>query len=135
MKEIEIILERCPFLTLGKFNDEHILGILQNSTNTTTAIYVYELIPKELRGEFLKHGETWWWESNRQVSISIFLPQEMRKFKPYLKFYPRDSWEFVKGPSMSMSDRLNKRVKKKQINLKDLKNEAAICSAQKSSSY
>jgi len=82
-----------------------------------TSIYDIGLIKLDDRKKFLDLGETWWWESNRKLPISIFLKKEMQEFKYAIKTFNSKDIEIVFGPSVNLSEIAEKRIKRKSIQL------------------
>jgi hypothetical protein len=115
--QIQTILEKFPFLSYGFLQEQPYIGIIQNSDNQLLSMYVLDLIPDEkLRVEFLRMGEMWWWESNRQVPINIFFKERFRQFRPFLKHFAKD-FELVAGPAVSLQETIARRVRKRQVTL------------------
>ena len=77
-KIFETLKENFPFLSLITKGDLEFVGIIQNQDANVTSFYDYGriLLPKD-KMAFLKLGQTWWWESNRQIPINIFLKKEI----------------------------------------------------------
>lgn len=114
---IEILL-KFPFLTLAKYLDQEYLGIIGNSDSQITSMYVYSLLPdEELKKLFLKLGDDWWWETNRQLPINIALKDRWIVFRPYLKTFISKDLEIVSGPCISLDSVMLKRIKRRQIQL------------------
>ena len=79
------------------------VGIVQNKDDLVTTIYDYgAIVETELKEKFLELGDVWWWESNRQIPIHLFLKQEWILFKPFLRTFNNKSLVFVHGPVVSM---------------------------------
>ncbi len=117
-KTINSLKDKFPFLTYGTYLEDDYLGITQNCDNQFFSIYAYNLIPDEdLRKKFLKLGEVWWWESNRQLPISIFLKKPFEVFRPYLKLFTRKDFCLKFGPIVSLQDMMIKRIKRRTIQL------------------
>lgn len=117
-EKITRILEKFPFLSYGCLQDQHYLGIIQNSDNQLLSMYVLDAIPDEkLRVTFLRCGESWWWESNRQIPINIFMGTSFRAFRPYLKHFSRKDFQLIAGPSVSLQETIARRVRKRQVTL------------------
>lgn len=117
-EKIANILHAFPFLSYGTMLDRAYLGIIQNSDNQLLSIYVLDMIPDEkLRREFLRCGEQWWWESNRQIPINIFLKDRFRPFRPYLRHFSRKDFELKSGPVVSLAETIARRVRKRQVTL------------------
>ena len=117
-KTLESLQEKFPFLTYGEYLSKEYLGIIQNSDNHLITMYAYnQITDQELRKQFLKYGEIWWWESNRQLPINIFLKKHFEVFRPYLKTFIRKDFKHVFGPTVSLQDIMSKRIKRKTVQL------------------
>jgi hypothetical protein len=115
---LQHLKEKFPFLTYGKYLEQEYLGIIQNADNHLISMYVYSNIFDEpLRKKFLECGEIWWWESNRQLPINIFLKKKFEVFRPYLKTFIRKDFEIVFGPVVSLQEVITKRIKRRTIQL------------------
>jgi len=114
---VKEILVKFPFLSYGEFGGEPYLGIIQNADNQLLSMYILENIPPELRQQFLNYGETWWWESNRQIPIHIFMKERFKVFRPYLKHFSRKDFDLQAGPSVSLQETIARRVRKRQVTL------------------
>lgn len=120
MEEYFIKLQNhFPFLTYGIYTEEDYVGIVQNSDNHFIHMYVYNNISDEkMRKRFLELGEIWWWESNRKTPINLFLKEQFKMFRPYLKGFNKKEFEIVSGPIISLNDQINRRIKRKSIEIK-----------------
>lgn len=117
-ERITTILRNFPFLSYGTMLDRPYLGIIQNSDSQLLSMYVLDSIPTEaLRKEFLALGDSWWWGSNRQVPINIFLKDKFRPYRDYLKHFSRKDFILEAGPSVSLHETIARRVRKRQITL------------------
>lgn len=115
-EKIAAILEQFPFLSYGTINDNFYLGIVQNCDTQLISIYDINAIPtKELRESFIKQATTWWWESNRQIPINIFLKERFLPFRPFLKHFSRKDFTLIAGPTVSLQETIARRVRKRQI--------------------
>lgn len=110
--------EKFPFLSIVSYlNTEHI-GIIQHSDQSFLSIYILDPgFTQEMKKEFLQCGETWWWESNRTIPINLFLRERFKLFKPWLKTFAKKETTVVIGPSLNMMDLINRRLKKRTIQL------------------
>lgn len=117
--EVAVILEKFPFLSYGRLLDKHYIGIVQNSDSKMLSMYVMDLIPsEELTELFLHFGYSWWWDSNRQVPINMFIKDpRFRLFRVSLRHFSRKEFDHIAGPAVSLADSLNRRVRKRQITL------------------
>lgn len=101
---------------MGHYDEENIVGIIGNSDHQLISMYVFNLLPTDaLKKSFLSLGEMWWWESNRQLPINIFLGSQWSKFNPYLRTYAAKDYTHIDGPMTSLQNLMSKRVKRKQI--------------------
>ena len=62
-------------------------------------------------------GDTWWWESNRQIPINMFIKERFAEFKINLRVFASKDTEIVQGPVVNLKDTMNKRVKRRTIQL------------------
>ena len=115
LKDIQNSYPSLSLITVAK--DEYV-GIVQNSDNKVLSIYVYELLPQELKSLFLEYGANWWWESNRKIPINIFIGKDFVKFRPYLRTYTVKETKVVFGPVTRLSALSDtKRVRRKTVQL------------------
>ena len=110
--------ETHPFITVVQYAGQDYVGIVQNRDDLVTTIYDYgAIVDSQLKEKFLELGDVWWWESNRQIPIHLFLKQEWILFKPFLRTFNNKSLTLLHGPIVSMTDFQKKRVKRKSITL------------------
>lgn len=114
---IQDTLVNFPFLSYGRMLDRHYIGIVQNCDNQLISMYVLDLIPIEMRPEFIRCGEQWWWESNREIPINVFLKQRFRPFRPFIRHFAKKEFELILGPIVSLQETIAKRVRKRQVML------------------
>lgn len=118
MIEIKEISEKFPFLTGIKYQGQEFIGIIQNSDEKIISFYDYGSIKTaDEKRQFLEHGETWWWESNRLLPINIFLQGQMQSFRYCTKTIVNKDVEIIFGPVTSLNNIMKKRIKKRQIQL------------------
>jgi hypothetical protein len=116
--DLNDIQNSYPFLSLIAVAKDEYVGIIQNSDNKVLSIYVYELLPQELKPLFLEYGANWWWESNRKIPINIFIGKDFVKFRPYLRTYTVKETKVVFGPVTRLSALSDtKRVRRKTVQL------------------
>lgn len=110
--------ETHPFITVCSYANQDYVGIIQNRDDTVTTMYDYgAIVEPELRERFLELGNTWWYESNRLVSINIFLKGEWADFKPYLRTFNNKSLAVLHGPVCSMLEFNKRRSKRRSITM------------------
>lgn len=110
--------ENHPFITVVSFASQDYVGIIQNRDEQCTSIYDYgSIVDAKIKEQFLKLGDIWWWESNRQIPINIFLKKEWTVFKPYLRTFNNKSLVILHGPVVSLTEMNKRRSKRKSITL------------------
>ena len=114
----EKLAEKYPFITLCVYATTEYVGIIQNQDDAITTIYDFGSIQDlEIKQQFLKLANIWWWESNRSVPINIFLKGDWDIFKPYLRTFINKDLEVLHGPVCSLSEMGRKKSKRKSITL------------------
>lgn len=107
-----------PFITVCSYASQDYVGIIQNKDDVVTTIYDYgSIVEPELKSRFLELGDVWWWESNRQMPINIFLKADWDIFRPYLKTFNNKRLVIIHGPVVSLSDLGKRRSKRRSITL------------------
>lgn len=110
--------EKYPFLTGITYGGNEYVGIVVNQDNDMLTFYDLALMPNNnVIKTFLEYGEIWWWESNRQIPIDIFLNYEMRIFQPYIKSFIIKDTEINFGPVTSLQNLIKKRIKRRGYQL------------------
>lgn len=116
--KVKEFLERFPFMSLVRYGDQELVGIIQNSDQTVVTMYVYNLLKDgEDKSLFMECGEEWWWGSNRIIPINIVLKAPMRQFTYALKTYSTKDFEVLFGYQTSLNNVITKRTKRRQISL------------------
>jgi len=118
MKISENLQENFPFISVINHTDKEYVGIIINQDANITSMYDYEALSTEVEKErFLELGEAWWWESNRQIPINIFLSKEIQYLNYCIKNFNTKDVNLLMGPCTSLSTFAIKRVKRKSITL------------------
>ena len=118
MRITENLQENFPFISVINHVNQEYVGIVINQDAQITSIYDYTLIrTDEEKQRFLELGEAWWWESNRQIPINIFLYAEIQDFKYAIKNFATKDVKILLGPCTSLNDIIVKRIKRKSITL------------------
>ena len=119
MNEIfNTLRDKFPFLSLIQKDDMEFVGIVQNQDTNVISFYDYgRLMSPRDKMQFLKHGETWWYESNRKIPINIFLKGDFRYIRTTLVTLNSKDIKIVHGPTVRLSDISKKRVKRRTIQL------------------
>jgi hypothetical protein len=110
--------ENFPFISVIVHVSHEYVGIIINQDAQVTSMYDYSMIKTdEEKQRFLELGEAWWWESNRQIPINIFLAREIIDFKYVIKNFSTKDVKLMHGPCTSLNDIIVKRIKRKSITL------------------
>jgi hypothetical protein len=110
--------ENHPFITVVSFANQDYVGIVQNRDDQCTSIYDYgAIVDAQAKQLFLELGEVWWWESNRQIPINIFLKDDWNPFKPYLRTFNNKNLVILHGPITSLNELNKRRSKRRSITL------------------
>jgi len=116
--KVKEFLERFPFMSLVRYGDQELVGIIQNSDNTVVTMYVYNSLKDDNdKMLFVEMGEEWWWGSNRLIPINIVLKEPMRNFSYALKTFSTKDFEVLYGHQTSLTNVITKRTKRRQISL------------------
>ena len=107
-----------PFISCVKYGDREYVGIVINWDQSIVSIYDLSMINNvDYRTQFINLGEIWWWESNRKIPINIFLKDEMKIFRTFIKTFNAKDSELIFGPTVNLSEIAEKRIKRKSIQL------------------
>jgi hypothetical protein len=110
--------ENLPFISVIMHVSHEYVGIIINQDAQVTSMYDYSAIKTdEEKQRFLELGEAWWWESNRQIPINIFLAREILDFRYVIKNFSTKDVKLMHGPCTSLNDIIVKRIKRKSITL------------------
>lgn len=118
MRITENLQENFPFISVVNHVSQEYVGIIINQDAQITSMYDYAGIRTESeKQKFLELGEVWWWESNRQIPINIFLNREIFIFRYSIRNFSTKDVKIIFGPCTSLNDIIVKRVKRKSITL------------------
>ena len=110
--------ENFPFISVIVHVNHEYVGIIINQDAQVTSMYDYSMIKTdEEKQRFLALGEAWWWESNRQIPINIFLAKEIIEFRYVIRNFSTKDVKLMHGPCTSLNDIIVKRIKRKSITL------------------
>jgi hypothetical protein len=110
--------ENFPFISVIVHVSHEYVGIIINQDAQVTSMYDYSMIKTdEEKQRFLELGEAWWWESNRQIPINIFLAREIIEFRYVIRNFSTKDVKLIHGPCTSLNDIIVKRIKRKSITL------------------
>jgi hypothetical protein len=112
------IEQQLPFISVLNYGDLEYVGIIINQDQYVTSFYDLESIKTQPEKTILLElGEVWWWESNRQVPINIFLRKEIEPFKYSIKTFNSKDVRIVLGPVVNLMNLTLKRIKRKSVQL------------------
>lgn len=105
--------EQFPFLSCCCVHGVEYVGIIVVSGKNYTSMYVLNSITdKDLTKKLIDIGNKWWWQSNRNIPIDIFMPDEMKKFNfCKMRFITKD-YNHLWGPAVLLSKLPTKRIKR-----------------------
>jgi AICAR transformylase/IMP cyclohydrolase PurH len=116
MRITENLQENFPFISVINYVDQEFVGIIINQDNLITSIYDYAALKNDdEKAKFLELGEAWWWESNRQIPINIFLNSEIFPFRYAIRNFNTKDVKVIVGPCTSLNDIITKRIKRRSI--------------------
>lgn len=114
----ENIQEHLPFISVLHYGEAEFVGLIINQDQFVTSFYDLSTIKDPAaKVVFLELGEAWWWESNRQIPINIFLRREIESFKYAIKTFNSKDVRIVLGPVVNLMNMTLKRVKRKSVQL------------------
>lgn len=112
------IEEKFPFISVLNYGEDEYVGIIINQDQHVTSFYDLESIrTNDEKTVLLELGEIWWWESNRQVPINIFLRKEIDPFRYSIKTFNSKDVRIVLGPVVNLMNLTLKRIKRKSVQL------------------
>ena len=118
MDQYQKLLDNFPFLTLLIYGGNEYVGIVQNIDDVVTTIYDFSALKtEEDKRKFIELAEAWWWESNRQIPINIFLKTDWAVFRFTLKTFNSKDVVVKYGPALSLKESAQKRSKRRSITL------------------
>ena len=112
------LLENFPFLTLVSYGGNEYVGIMQNQDNQMASMYCFDNIKNDKdKEEFIELGEEWWWGTNRMIPINIIFKSQWSKYRSSLVTFSLKDFQVVHGPTISLSNICQKRIKRRNIQL------------------
>jgi hypothetical protein len=110
--------ENYPFMTCIVAGGIEYLGIVINCDHQVISIYDLQSIKNNQdQLKFLELGEIWWWESNRKISINIFLKKDMLAYRHAIKTFNIKDVKIIFGPVVNLGELSDRRIKRKSIQL------------------
>lgn len=112
------INDQFPFLSVINYGDYEYVGLIINQDQYVTSFYDLEIVKTaDEKSLLLELGEIWWWESNRQIPINIFLRKEIDPFRYCIKTFNSKDVKIILGPVVNLMNLTLKRIKRKSIQL------------------
>jgi hypothetical protein len=110
--------ENYPFLSLVAYGNQEYVGVIQNHDDTVLSMYdISRCRTIDEKESYLQLAETWWWESNRQIPINLFLRTDWTPFQFTMVSLNIKDCEIKFGPSVSIQSLAHKRGKRRNIQL------------------
>jgi len=114
----ENIQEQLPFISVLHYGESEYVGIIINQDQYVTSFFDLSMLKTaEDKAGLLEIGEIWWWESNRQVPINIFLRKEVEPYRYAIKTFNSKDVRIMLGPVVNLLNLTIKRVKRKSVQL------------------
>jgi len=114
----ENIQEQLPFISVLHYGESEYVGIIINQDQYVTSFFDLSMLKTaEDKAGSLEIGEIWWWESNRQVPINIFLRKEIEPYRYAIKTFNSKDVRIMLGPVVNLLNLTIKRVKRKSVQL------------------
>ena len=112
------IEKQFPFISVINYGEDEYVGIIINQDQFVTSFYDLECInTAEEKAKILDLGEIWWWESNRQIPINIFLRKEIDPYRYSIKTFNSKDVRIILGPVVNLMNLSMKRIKRKSVQL------------------
>jgi hypothetical protein len=105
-KIYEKLSQTFPFISILTYGDgqEEFVGIIQNTDTMITSLYDFGLLTDEQqKREFLTLAEKWYFESNRQLPINIYLKDEWTPFEKIFRTFMTKEVNIIHGPIISLA--------------------------------
>ena len=116
MRITTILQENFPFISVLTHVNQEYVGIIINQDAQVISMYDYSAIRTDVeKAKFLELGEAWWWESNRQIPISIFLSKEIAPYRYAIRNFSTKDVKLLLGPCVSLNQIITKRIKRRSI--------------------
>lgn len=108
-----VLRDQFPFLSTCRVHGVEYIGIIVVSGKNYTSMYTLNsIVDTHLKKQLIDIGNRWWWQSNRNIPIDIFMPEQMKKFEDHkFRFITKD-YEHMWGPTVLLSRLPTKRIKR-----------------------
>lgn len=113
------IIESFPFVSVLLYGGNEYIGIIINQDKNVISFYnLGSIRTSSDLSAIIEIGETWWWETDRIVPISIKYNQQLRPFSYSVMTVISKDTKITHGPTVQITDPTGKRPKRNTINLK-----------------
>ena len=113
----ETIHNQFPFISVVQYgaNADEYVGIVQNADSLVVGFYDFGLLTaEEDKKLFLTLGERWYYESNRQLPINIYLKSQWSPFQRIFRTFISKELTVIHGPTTSLAA-LGQKKKRRSI--------------------
>lgn len=112
------IEHNLPYVSVLTYGGNEYIGIIINQDQFVTSFYDFGTLKTAgEKAQLLEIGEIWWWESNRQIPISIFCRDQIQQFGYSVKTFNSKDTRIILGPIINLMDLSTRRAKRKSITL------------------
>jgi len=110
------IEQNLPFISVINYGNKEYIGIIINQDQYVTCFYDLNAISDEAdKLLFLEIGETWWWESNRQIPITIFCRESIQRYNNIIKTFNTKDVRVILGTVVNLINLSEKKTKRKTV--------------------
>ena len=118
MNSIEQMLEQYPFLSYIKYTHSDYIGVIQNHDTDLVSMYAFnKLRTEDHKLLFLEQADVWWWESNRQIPINIFLKSSWETLRYSIVTLTCKDIKEQQGHEVSIASLAERRTKRRVLQL------------------
>lgn len=108
-----------PFLSIVTIKNQEYLTVIDIQTKTKTAMYmIKDITCKSKLNDFFDICATWWWQSNRNIPLSLFMRTELEEFNRYRRVFVNKALTLNEGHVVSLNHLQTTRIKRKNVVLK-----------------
>jgi len=112
------MLEQYPFLSYIKYTHSDYIGVVQNYDTDLISMYAFnKLRTEDHKIKFLEQADIWWWESNRQIPINIFLKNSWTDLRYSIVTLTCKDIKEQQGHVVSIASLAEKRTKRRVLQL------------------
>lgn len=109
-----------PYVTTVIHGGTIYYGILKIRSKEYITLYNLMDMNEDEQNKILALAETWWWQSNRSIPISVFMSDDLEYYNKHCIRFNTAS-VIVDGPNISLNELPSKRIKRRNQTLKKKK--------------